>query len=598
MTLSLRRRPWPVLSALLLSACSSSPGATSNDASFVTDAPPGYVAVSPWTGRLVLPSLAERRPDGAVRIELRNAPDASLVGREVWVRFESGLAWPREVTRDVTFGDEARASEAKGNIHPARIDGWKQVSPLESLAGARPADDVEVALDDARLEGDELVIAHDPVQIAGDLVGLVQIDGPAAGGAPGERTVRHWNAAARDFSGTSETIVFDAPATRGLPDGEKFSPIDGIESSPLQAAGFYVHGRVGGDGRFHVAAIEPRQTRLLGPDGVKVGAAAAPFATDAVWDDTPGQKGAARSVLLAPVADEAGARPWADASFVEGTELLVTHLFGSIGPVEDGPLRTGHFAFGVGRVVREPLTGELQLDVRYRQIYAHNSQGIVAGTHTFAEYEGSFARGWMYTRPVSDVALFLPALVRDYDLGGVKFRPLDGLVREFEAMAARYRTGNGTGASIVTPANSCVQDSSQALFFALMKFNDQVRENPNAAQFLAARPSDPQVLDFQTLDRLATDVEGFLSPLGVKRIDWEKNLNNVAAVNGCPGGLAGQIVCALGSHQTIFPRNGNDLYVKALLGAGAGGVAITTYQAGGSAPGLVPLSPTSPTHLF
>lgn len=162
---------------------------------------------------------------------------------------------------------------------------------------------------------------------------------------------------------------------------------------------------------------------------------------------------------MARAADAPGR--WAATTLVEGAELLVLHLFGGIGPAESR-FPTGHFSFGVARVAREPLSGELSLETEYRQVYAQNPNGVLSGTQWWHAYEGSFARGWMYSRPVVDTMLFAPMLTRSYDIGGVRFRPLDALVRELEAMTARYRTGNGTGASTVTPASSCVQDSSQA----------------------------------------------------------------------------------------------------------------------------------------
>ena len=47
---------------------------------------------------------------------------------------------------DVHFSDAALASWERGAIHPLRLEGWRQVTPLESLAGSRPRDDQLVRL--------------------------------------------------------------------------------------------------------------------------------------------------------------------------------------------------------------------------------------------------------------------------------------------------------------------------------------------------------------------------------------------------------------------------------------------------------------------
>lgn len=325
------------------------------------------------------------------------------------------------------------------------------------------------------------------------------------------------------------------------------------------------------------------------------------YTTAGMWDPiaTPdggrAAKGTLSSTLLVPNAfpGEAGAARFRDERLAEGSELLVVHTFGAIGPGESR-MRTGHFSFGVARVVREPLSGDLELDVEYRQVYAHNPNGIVSGTHSWASYAGSFDRGWMYGRPIADVALALPALTRTYDLGGVRFRPLDGMVTELEAMTARYRTGMGTGAAVVTPANSCVQDSSKALFFALMKLEERVTGDPAVKRVVDEHPDDPQVVDYGALLALADETERYLSPLGITRRDWRNQADDLAAVSACPGGMFGAVFCGLASYNTIFPRRASDLFTESMIRSGAGGVVLRTNDIVGEMPGIFPLSPTAP----
>ena len=81
-----------------------------------------------------------------------------------------------------SFSDEARYSERQGGVHPRRLDGWRQVSPLESLAGARPHDDLLVRLPDPlRLElpsgsgtMPRLVVRAEPIQTTGLAQALVR----------------------------------------------------------------------------------------------------------------------------------------------------------------------------------------------------------------------------------------------------------------------------------------------------------------------------------------------------------------------------------------------------------------------------------------
>ena len=578
---------------------------TQSDESAQTGVDPRLFRESaPWTGRLILPTAGERQPDGAVRIEIHNSPDPSLKGKTIWLRFAATgdvQQRARSVTRSVAFTDATRKSIAKGNVHPTRIDGWADVAPLESLAGARPADDVLVALPTAQRDGDSVVITRAPTMIAGDFVGLVTIKSPAG---PGKFKVVHYRKTSGDFSGAEQTLAFDAPAIPVGGNGQTLSPVDGIEQASVNKAGFYVHAVQGADGQPHVRGLVPRQLRNIPSVNVLNGASASLLYTTAgMWepveDATKGRaaKGSASSTLLVPNgnAGEAHASEWRDAALTAGKRLLVVHTFGAIGPAEDGPLRTGHFAFGIATVAPEPLTGELALDVEYKQVYAHNPNGIIAGSYDYASYSGSFARGWIYSRPLADVALYLPALDRAYTLGGAALgTPLDALADELDAMTARYRTGLGTGAAIVTPANSCVQDSSKALYFALAKLDEKASQ-PGIKAYLDAHPTDAEVVDFKAVMALGDKVEHYLSPFGITRADWKNQVDTLAATDAaaCPGGIVGSAFCGLASFGTVLPRRASDFYTESVILAGAGGVVTRSNDVGGTMGTLFPLSPTT-----
>ena len=563
-----------------------------------------FRASYPWTGRLLLPAASQRRADGAVRVEIHNASDPALRGKVLTLALADRpelRARAASVTVDVTFGDTAKKSMAKGNVHPTRLDGWKKVGPLESLAGAHAEDDVLVALPGASVVGDTVTIDRDPIMIAGDYVGLVKFVAPRGAGA---WDVLHYDKRTKDFGGAPRALAVDAPAIPLGGNGVVASPVADIDRSPLNAAGFYAHAVMGVDGKLHVKGLVPRQLRTIPTINARNGASPSLlFTTAGMWDPVADAakgkqaKGTASSTLLVPDghAGEPAADAWRASTLREGAEFLVVHTFGAVGPAEDGPLRTGHFSFGVARVGREALTGDLALDVEYKQVYAHNPNGIVSGSHDFASYSGSFARGWMYGRPIADVALHLPALTRSYDLGGVHVdRPLDALAGELDAMTARYRTGMGTGAAVVTPANSCVQDSSKALYFALQRFAE-LRDDPRVESWVSAHPSDPAAKDFATLRAIADDVLSYMSPLGFTRADWQRQRGASGAdVQACPGAMVGAVFCGLASHRTMIPRKASGYYTERLILAGAGGVVLRTNDVGGSIPGIFPLSPTSP----
>jgi predicted Abi (CAAX) family protease len=90
------------------------------------------------------------------------------------------------------------------------------------------------------------------------------------------------------------------------------------------------------------------------------------------------------------------------------------------------------------------------------------------------------------------------------DRGGRIRRLPAALGEELEIMTANYRTGMGTGAATVTPANSCVQDSSKALYFALARLQRRVEREPAVARYLDENPDAKDARDARTLFALAS----------------------------------------------------------------------------------------------
>ena len=581
--------------------------------------PPDYRPVADWSGRLMLPeqSAAEAEDADWVWMEVLTSPDPALVGQRVRLRWRDTpetQAFLALVTRGIEFNETALASIAKGIVHPTRLNGWAKVGPLQSLAGTRPQDDMVVALPPVTLGNPDpdgtpvLLIDEMPTQIPERFYGLVRILGPAEGypapaQCPGREVcpsdfvqVQHYNPARQAFDGPTEIVHIPqvSPAARGV---FQSTPQD-LAHSPAGEAGWYLYGAPDATGTLVVRAIVPRRLFQLQPQQVLVGQGAGlnqiRFGN---WRDTPRRKGTLQSVLVKAREGAASEPTWA-----LGDRLLVLHLFGGIGGELAEPRSvpgsvTGHFAFGLGEVVTDPFTQEPQLRVVYNQVYSHNGQGIVAGRTLWAEYSGHLLRGWMGTRPIVDALVFLPALSHTYTLGDLTFSPLEELDRQLAVMMARYRTGDGTGASIVTPAQSCVQDSSQALYETIRVLRNQVSRSPSAQDWLANHPEDPQTLLFQDLIALGQRLQGQLVPLGLVRPDWRDNaavLTGIESGTGATGYFANETnwINNLLSWRTVIPRVAYDNMAAIFLQQGGDLWFLGTYQVGGEDSTILPLAPT------
>jgi predicted Abi (CAAX) family protease len=97
---------------------------------------------------------------------------------------------------------------------------------------------------------------------------------------------------------------------------------------------------------------------------------------------------------------------------------------------------------------------------------------------------------------------------------------MNRLIRELDVMAARYRIGDGTGTTSVSPVNSCVQDSTQALLTALNRLVAEFELNPLMLKWLREHPDHDQTRRFLLLMDLLKSLESNLQPLGFTRSDW------------------------------------------------------------------------------
>ncbi|HEY9645607.1 MAG TPA: hypothetical protein V6C88_04510 [Chroococcidiopsis sp.] len=588
-----------------------------------------YRPVDQWTGRLIVSRSPLMSPTDEVFFEVHNAPSAYAhwVGRVVslgWQPSPETQSYVKTVSQSVRFSQNAEESQNSGNLHPDRLDQATHVGPLESLAAARRHDDVIVALRDPvvidraayRLEpslknglksgleygleygqgGDRLLIDQEPVQVVGRLYALVSIIKRESEDSD-RFVVRHFNRLTRHFDGRLETILIpQVPPSRS---GVARSTNAALEQSPFNAEGWYVYGAHSVTGTFVVQAIAPRALFTLQPGQVLTRQAdGLRYIRRDNWRQTAQKKGTGWTTLLSPRAVYAPNTSNAAAAvseWQEGDRAIVIHLFGGIGGERGEPTKlgvvTGHFAYGLATVVREPLADELRFEIDYHQIYAHNPDGIVSGKVRWEAYMGDLQRGWLGNRPVSDVLVKLDAITEPYDFDGLHLSPLDEFAQQLAIMMARYRVGDGTGAAVVTPATSCVQDSNQALYVTIKRFEHRVNTSPAIQHWLQHHAHHPQTQRLKRLIKLGRSLERQLAPLGVIRRDWQRNAQTLTGTRPASGWLATLRVSLL-SWQTLLPRRAHDTIAQLLLKQGAALWFIRTNQIGGHDPTIEPVAPT------
>ncbi len=526
-----------------------------------------------WFGRLILPAAAEMVQGGGdwVWLELEQAPadHEGLVGQRLrlsWRDEPMLRALVGKVSTPVRLGEQAALAAQQGNVVPTRLDGRNDVGPLQTLAGAHPHDDITVALEEVRVErrdGDTVLrIGRPPLQSTGRWVALVRLlsRDPAD---PERFLVQHYDRGRGNFGGPIETVRLP----RQPPDrhGRRFFDPQGLLESPVGRDGWYLYGAPDREGTFTAQALEPRRLTRLESDRVLRGTAAGLNAISRVnWSDGETRRGRFSRVGLVPDGEQG---PWQP-----GDRSLVIHNFGGIGGPDGEPISgftvTGHFAFGAARVVRDPFTGEPRFDLRYHQIYANNPNGIVSGSQDWSAYTGNLQRGWLGTRPISDVLVRTDPLL------------LEELAIQAEVLMARYRSGDGGGVSLVSPAISCVQDSSQALWIAI----DQLRR----------RRRELDGTELPRLASLARSLDALLTPFGMVRADWRHN----ASLMDRPGDAPDRFLASpslwdgLLSWRSMLPRRAHDEMARVFLRHGDLLHVLRTNQLPGADRRLAPLAPT------
>ncbi|HTU81381.1 MAG TPA: hypothetical protein VMF61_04580 [Candidatus Acidoferrales bacterium] len=524
--------------------------------------PKRYRPIAEWIGRLILPARDARF--GGALFEIHHAPEAyaDLIGscaKLIWNEADPAVAGMlRAVRRDLTFSAQAEyTSTYAGFVHPVRLNRWRLVDPLESLAGSHPIDDVIVKLPGAvgverTPEGACLTIERQPVQIAGRWYALVRFTGAAGEDDADALRVVHFDARTGAFDGGADVFVLPAPVDDA--GGRPPSISAGLAASPLNADGWYAYGAFDARGRFVVRSLAPRA--LLRVDGAAPAgtASAYRYVRRDAWKAIARECGGCLSTALDDV-------PWR-----AGDVALLVHVYGGIGgpsgePEARGPLYFGHFAYGVAEVVADPLAAEPRFDITYYQVYTHNPDGVIAGAQHWSRYMGDRQFGWAGLRPVCDLVLRHDAFVRV---------ALEPLTRQLDAMTARYRIGDGTGGTYVGAANNCSQDSNRALFATLRGLR-KAEESPGP------------------LHRVARDLRRKLQPFGAPRRDWSDNDFNLGStMEDAP---IQNVVTALGSWRCILPRLAADTIAETFFADGAAGRVLGSDAVGGERSDIAPVIP-------
>ncbi len=556
-----------------------------------------YQPIANWVGRLILPKQDKLNSNSDwVWFEVQYAPsETELIGKRVrleWKNQPELKAYVKAVTRDVNFTPATLASQKQGNIHPSRLNNLSQVTPLRSLAGGRPNDDVIVTLDDAdfvEVNNQEILqINKEPVLATGRFYGLVDIES----NNKQLFQVRHYNPDSGDFNGEKETIYIPQQVvdTRNIPP----STTNKLAESTV-TKGWYIYGAKNKEGIFTVQALTPYSLFQLQPDNLILKPQTAQNYLKRYWEITPEDKGKLTRVLIDPTSTES---EYPVSKWQEGDKAIVLNVFGGIGGEKAESLGvpktiTGHFAFGIAEIIRSPFTKELEFDIKYHQIYAHNSDGIISGTHTWADYMGNLQRGWLFTRPVADILVKFDPVIQDYNFDDITISPLNEFERQLQIMMARYRVGDGTGNATVTPATSCIQDSSQALYAAIAIIKQKIKSNPKIQNWLQQHPNHPQTLRFQQLTNLSKQLEQQLLPLRIVRSDWESSVDTLAGIGDTTQPfIDSSIWAALTSWRTMMPRQAQDELATLFWKQKAKLWFLQTYQVGGWNPEIAPLAPT------
>ncbi|MCB0194362.1 MAG: hypothetical protein KDJ65_20595 [Anaerolineae bacterium] len=555
-----------------------------------------YRPLATWMGRLLLPKPEERDKVKGAWLELHHAGAEyqHLVGQVVYLRWHNlaevmSRVW--SAARDVYLSEEAKQSLAEGLVHPTRLDHWRLVTSLESLAGARPHNDVIVMLREPvevveSPEQDEpasLYISREPIQITGRYYALVKFIAPVQSGGDLFRVV-HFNRASRRFDGPEETVHL--PETIIDTEALYRSTSHGIEQDPLNETGWYIAGAKNPAGTFVAQALAPRALLNLQPDQIITGRkAAVNFIKKQAWHETTERKGQINTVLLTTEGDEKAALD----SWREGDQALLVNTYGGIGNGREpypypGGYYFGHFSYGRARVIREPLADALIFDLEYFQVFSSNGDGLVPGILHWTRYVGDRQFGFLGYRPVCDILLKLDCFTVPYAFAHRSISALERMSVFLEFVLHLYRIGGGSGGVYFGVANNCTQDSNQALYAAVKDLDVAFKDHPLVQDMLNRHPEEAE--RFDRLLTLGHDLRKTLLPTGTVRADWRYNFQLFEVSLNENGWM--NILRALMTWRAMTPHWASTAVTTVFLAHGATAWVLRSNQVGNYDPEMVP----------
>jgi predicted Abi (CAAX) family protease len=527
------------------------------------------VPIAEWSGRIMLPPATSRLPDGAVLFKIENTPadQTALKGKTAWLRIDStnaNAAARFEAARvDVVFNQKAKTN-AENDVMPTGIDGWKNVSPLESLAAGAAGNQIQAELHSPRIRvtdtSVELFIIDEPVVLDGSRQALIKFDKKIDNTT---YLVRNYNPATKAFDGAQETMTVDFQKDVQGSFGET-KTLDSIENHELNNGGWNVYGERTASG-FVIKAIESYKLFQV--------------RTAADFDQTftPVTQPGLRSVYWnVSAADKMKIKKYAQLSSESalpkvGDEFLIAHGFGAWN--QEGQmfgLVRGHASLGYAKVSQHPITGEPRMDIVYTQVYNQSSEGLFAAEFHQHAYSGNLYRGRMFIRPIADVALQLPQSLRgEITIDGEKTTVLQAIRHQINQMMRGYRTGFGHGYTQITLLTSCVHDSGNELIRALKKIKDAYASDAVASAALAP-----------IAKALGNDVE---IPAFMRDSDTAKTPETTPALLG----LVAQNL------NISIPRNLQEVLIGGFTAAGSPAVlSFTSVQTGADEKAYVPTAPS------
>jgi predicted Abi (CAAX) family protease len=170
-----------------------------------------------------------------------------------------------------------------------------------------------------------------------------------------------------------------------------------------------------------------------------------------------------------------------------------------------------------------------------------------------------------------------------YQVDGRPYSIMDAIKGNLEQMAARYRIGDGRGATFVAAANNCAQDSSQAFYAAIVEIGELIETSQDLDGWAAANPAQANRL--RSMRHLGGALRRKLVGGNARRADWHYAVENL----GIDENPVLNLVRGLGTWRTLLPRKTSDTYARVFLDHGAALWVLGTYQVGGLDPNIEPI---------